>query len=74
MGGQPTWVYGVFLAFSGCVVSNIGINFQKLAHTKLIESGSSESYATHPIWILGAFPFNSIQLFIATKLPELVFA
>ncbi len=42
------------LLFRDSVVSNFGVNVQKMAHTQLIESGSTESYATKPLWITGA--------------------
>ena len=48
------------------VVSNLGINFQKLAHTKIHEAGSNQSYATHPVWILG------ITLMIVGSIADLV--
>lgn len=35
------------------VVSNFGVNVQKLAHTRLMETGQSDTYATQPLWIVG---------------------
>eukprot|EP00823_Brevimastigomonas_motovehiculus_P006273 TRINITY_DN513_c0_g1_i1.p1 TRINITY_DN513_c0_g1~~TRINITY_DN513_c0_g1_i1.p1 ORF type:complete len:1038 (+),score=406.69 TRINITY_DN513_c0_g1_i1:116-3229(+) len=59
MGQVPSWVWGVTLSFGGCTMSNVGINVQKLSHTRkqqLVNEGNekgNQSVYRSPLWILG---------------------
>lgn len=47
------WLLGVVLATTGSIVSNLGINFQKLAHKNMADVGEKRSYTTHKYWRVG---------------------
>jgi len=53
MGGSYFWILGVLLATTGSIVSNLGVNFQKLAHKKMADLGEKGSYTKNKYWIVG---------------------
>jgi hypothetical protein len=64
-----TQIVGVILAAVASIISNLGLNFQKLSHTKAhvsAEADSSRNYTTDKIWILGIslIIFGSLRLFL----------
>ncbi len=63
-------VIGVLLAAIASVISNLGLNFQKLSHAKAhtnAEDDSKRNYLTDRIWILGLLLviFGSVFDFVA---------
>ncbi len=63
-----TQIVGVILAAVASVISNLGLNFQKLSHTNAhvsAEADSSRNYTSDRTWILG------VSLIIFGSLPQL---
>lgn len=51
--GDFYWVLGVLLATTGSIVSNLGVNFQKLAHKKMSERNQKKNYTQNKYWRIG---------------------
>ena len=51
------WVIGVILSLVGCTLSNTGVNFQKLCHTKLAADAAAgkpvKPFYLQPLWVGG---------------------
>lgn len=51
------WVIGVILSLGGCTLSNTGVNFQKMCHTKLAAQREAgiipKPYYLQPLWVGG---------------------
>ena len=48
----PYWAIGVILSLSGCTLSNVGVNLQKVGH-KGHDLDDEIAVYSSPIWILG---------------------
>ncbi len=49
------WVIGVILGTFASIISNLGLNLQKLSHIRLKDKSEEDkkSYFKQPIWVLG---------------------
>ena len=51
-GGLYAWVIAVALCFVAAIISNLGLNFQKLALTRRAAGGAARGYQS--LWAAGA--------------------
>lgn len=54
------WIIGVILALVSQILINVGMQIQKIAHTKIRESQITQMYVKDPYWILG-FAIQSLS-------------
>jgi hypothetical protein len=59
-GGEYAWVIAVALCFLAAVISNLGLNFQKMALTRKSSGQSPARY--RPLWALGTQSIASCPL------------
>lgn len=67
----PDWVIGVILSLSGCTLSNVGVNLQKVGH-RGFELDDEAGVFSSPTWMFGLslVVIGSITDFVAFAFAE----